>query len=463
MMKNQLPRSFQAALSVSVLLALSACATTTQYPSQSLQQAGMLSAEEVGAQYQIDGNWWTIYQDPQLNQLVQTALHNNIDLRQAAITAEKARYSANLAGADLLPQGSGTLGADVSKNIKNGGASDRSFSSRVGLSYELDVWQKVKATADASAWEYRASEADLAASRLSLINSVVDAYFHLAYLDEAMALTQKSITQYREIARITQAQYQVGKVASINPTQANQSLLSAQNSLINLTQTRNSVLQSLKNLLNVRPQDAFNVTPAKLASLPTTQVDLNIPLSVLANRPDLRAAEYRLQKAYASQEAARRSWYPSITLGAAVSTSADKASNLFSIPIGAGTVSVNLPFLNWPTLHWQTKSAEADFDSAKLSFEGALTTSLNEVDTYYRQYTLSRDTLGNAEKKYAFDQKNSRYYRARYQYGANPLSDWLDALNTELTSAQTVLNNRYTVLQNENLVYQSMAGRYQPR
>lgn len=456
-------RPLPAALAVATALALAACANTTPYPQQRLAAAQMLTPEQVAERYQVDEAWWQIYQDEQLNRLVAQALANNLDLQKAAVTVEKARFSANEAGADLVPQASGSLDGSVSKNLEQGGASSRSFSSRVGLSYELDLWQKVRATADAARQGYRASAQDLAASRLSLINSVVDAYFHLAYLDEAMALTERSIGQYREIVRITESQYRHGKVAVINPDSARQSLLSAENSLLSLRQNRNETVQTLRNLLNLQPQDDLALKPTPLGQLPATDVDLAVPLSVLANRPDLQAAEYRLQQAYASQQAARRSWYPSITLGAAVSTASDRARNLFSVPIGAGTVNINLPFLSWQTLHWQNQQAKADFESARLDFEQALTIALNEVDGYYRQYALSRETLANAEQKYRYDQNSSRYYQSRYRHGASALKDWLDALNTELSSAQTVLNQRYTVLRNENLVYQSMAGRYRAR
>ncbi|MDF7676379.1 TolC family protein [Neisseriaceae bacterium ESL0693] len=445
------------------VLALSSCASVSSYPQQQLHQAGMLSTAEIVRQYQIDPEWWTAYQDQQLNQLVQKALDNNLDLRQAALNAEKARYSANEVGAGLWPQGSGSLGASSSKDLKRGGASTRSFNGQLGLSYEVDVWQKVRAETEAARWSYQASRADQEASRLSLINSVIDTYFHLAYLDEAIELNHQSIKQYQQIARIATAQYRQGKVSSLNVTKAQQSLLNAQNNVLSLQENRLQMVQSLHNLLNLKPDQKLTLAPVSLQSLPDVPVNLSVPLSVLANRPDLRAAEYRLQSAYASQTAQKRSWYPSISLDTAVNSRSNRFDNALRLPVGVGSVALNLPFLNWQTLHWQTKEAEVAFKSAQVSFEQSLTTALNEVSRYHQQYRLSREMLTNSQQKHQFDLKNSHYYQVRYQYGANPLSDWLDALNTEYSSAQALLNDRYTVLQNESLIYQAMAGRYEPR
>lgn len=459
-MNNWSDKIHKQVLILSVALVLNACVNTTSYSRQSLQQAGMLSSAEITEKYQIDTQWWQIYQDQQLNKLIQTALNNNLDLRQAALTAEKARYQAREIGADLWPKADGSFGASSSKDLKNGGRSSRSFNGQLGISYELDIWQKVRANSKAAIWQYFANEADKEASRLSVVNSVIDTYFHLAYIDEAIVLTQKNISQYQQINRIITAQYQQGKVASINHIQAQQSLLNAQNNLLSLQQNRTQLMQNMRDLLNLHPDQNLLLEPISLMKLADVPVDLSVPLAVLANRPDLRAAEARLQSAYASQQAQKRSWYPSISLSSAVNSRSDQFENALRLPIGVASVSVNLPFLNWQTLHWQNKQAQVSFESAKASFEQALTTALNEVDGYYHQYQLSRETWQNTQQKYQYDVKNSHYYHARYQYGANPLSDWLNALNTEYSSAQTVLADRYTMLQQENLIYQAMAGRY---
>ncbi len=439
---------------------LAGCASHVTDPKLTVAATGQVVSEaESAARYQVNPEWWTVYQDEKLNALINQALANNIDLKQAALDINKALYQAKILGADMVPSYSGSLSADTSRNLKEGGGSN-SFSSQLGLSYELDLWRKLSATADAQVWTYQATQQDLASSRLTLINNVADAYFNIAYLNEAIRLTEQSQRHYQEIHRIAQEKYRHGKVSSSEPTQSEQSLLSARNNLISLQTSRTETEQTLRDLLNLTPDQAMAADPATFGLAKPIRPDLDVPISVLANRPDLRAAEARLQAASQSLAAQRRSWYPTITLGASLGATSDKASNLFNIPMLGGSVAINLPFLNWQTLKWENKTAQADFDSARLSFEQALTTALNEVAANYQHYRQAEASLANLEQKYRLNQKNSRYYQARYQYGKNELSDWLSALNTEYSSAQNLLNQRYQALKYENMVYKAMAGRY---
>ena len=454
-------RLFQTALSLSVALSLSGCAVNhTARSDLTLEAAGgIIPAEEAAQRYQVAADWWTLYGDGRLNALVGQALANNADLKKAAVNVNKALYQANILGAGLVPTFNASAGASASRNLKDGGSS-RSFSSQLGLSYEIDLWQKLNAKADAQVWEYQATQQDLAATRLTVANNVADAYFQIAYLNEAIAFTEKTIKQYKEIHRIAEAKYRHGKADAAQPRHAEQSLLSAQNSLNQLSGSRETAEETLRNLLNLKPGQTAAASPPDFRLHEVRGVDLNVPVATLANRPDLRAAEYRLQSAAKSIDAQKRSWYPAITVGATVSTSSDKARTLFNVPFLGGSVKLDLPFLNWNTLKWEDKTAKANFDQARVNFEQTLTAALNEVLGNYQKYGRAEQALDNARKQYAADRKNSRYYQVRYQYGKNELKDWLEALNTEYGSAQTVLNRRYDVLKYENMVYKAMAGRY---
>ncbi|UOP01598.1 TolC family protein [Kingella potus] len=454
---------FQTASSLILAAALSGCAVHSTNQSLTLESGGqVMSAAEAAQRYDVNGNWWEIYQSPALDALVGQALANNTDLKQAAISVNKALYQANILGADLVPSFNGSLNAATSKNLKTGDRGN-TFGSQLGLSYELDLWRKLRATADAQVWEYRATQQDMANTRLTLANNVADAYFNIAYLNEALELAEKSVEQYRDTARIAEAKFRHGRADSSQPTQARQSLLSAQNSLISLRNSRNTQIQTLRNLLNLEAREAVAADPDGYRLPPVKGVNLDVPVTVLANRPDLRAAEYRVQSALQSANAQKRSWYPSITLGATLSTSSDKADSMFKIPVLGGTVAVNLPFLNWNTLKWKDKTAQADFDNARLSFEKALTAALNEVHTNYLAYQNAAEQLDKQEQRYALDRKNSRYYQVRYRQGKNELKDWLEALNSEYASAQEVSNRKYEALKYENMVYKAMAGRYTPK
>ncbi|WP_274585421.1 TolC family protein [Neisseria leonii] len=444
---------------------LAGCAATVSpQPEWRAETHPRLTGTQAAAErYDINGQWWQIYRDPQLDQLLARALADNIDLRQAAVSVNRALYQANILGAKLVPAFNGSAGVSISRNLDSG-SSSRTFSSQLGLSYELDLWRKLSAQADAQVWAYRAGREDLANVRLTLVNNVSDAYFHLGYLNARIALAEQSLAHYREIGRIAQAQYRHGKVSSADPTQAARSELAAQNQILSLQSSRNAVVQTLRNLLNLPPDEPLPLDEAAVR-LPENipEVDLDVPLSVLANRPDVRAAEYRLQAALSNQEAQYRSWFPTITVGAGLSASANRAGAVFDVPFLGGSVQVNLPFLAWNTLKWQDKTAEAEFESARLSFEQTLTAALNEVDGYYRQYRINRANETNLRQALVLAQKNSRYYEARYRYGKNSLSDWLGARNGEEDSAQNLLAARYERLKYANMVYKAMAGRYTPK
>ncbi|UYZ84649.1 TolC family protein [Entomomonas sp. E2T0] len=434
------------------------CATTNN-PDQQLQQRLQLT-QQIIDRYQIDSNWWTIYGDNELNKLIELALANNIDFAQSAINVNKALYQANLIGEDLVPSFSGGASGSASKNIKQGGDSNRTVGGNLSLSYELDLWQKIADTASAKEWEYKATVQDLETARLSLINNVVDAYYQLVYLNEAIAVTEQSIKNYQQISALVSFKYQYGKVSALDPAQATQSVLGANNNLIDLKNQQKTAEQTLRNLLNLKPEDKLTINYPSLLGLTLPEVDLNVPLSVLANRPDLKAAEYRLEEASLNKQATDKSWYPTITLGAAINSSSDKVNTAFNVPFASGNVSIDLPFLQWNKIRWNIKLSEAEYESIRLSFEQSLTTALNEVDTYYYSYSRTKDTLDNTEEKYKYDQQISQYYDDRYQQGAGEISDWLNALNTETNSKISLINNRYKLIQYENMLYKAMAGRY---
>lgn len=222
-------------------------------------------------------------------------------------------------------------------------------------------------------------------------------------------------------------------------------------------------MQSLRNLLNLAPDEELSVDLIDLNELSSPEVDLNVPLSVLANRPDLRGSLARLQSAYYQQQSQQRAWYPNISLSAGVSSANEQLGKILSLPIGSASVSVNLPFLQWRTLQWQDQQAQAAFATAQLDFEKTLTTALNEVDNLYQNYQTANHQLAITRQRLQSEQASVKYYHAQYQLGKSELSDYLNALNGLDNTETAELNQRYNALKAELAIFQAMAGAYRAR
>lgn len=435
-------------------LILASCATQTT----TIPDTGLITQQTIVAGYRIDSEWWKTYHDDNLNKLVQVALENNIDLKKSAITVNKALYEANLLGQNLVPEFSGSLGASVSNNTKAGQTS-HNYSSELGVSYEIDLWRKLSNAASAQEWEYKATQQDMETTRLALINNVVDSYFHLVYLNQAIHVTEQNIGFYTELLQIINNKFTSGKVDALEPLTAEKSLLTSRNSLMTLENNRKTVEQTLRNLLNLRPGDKLDIQTANILMTPATNVDLNVPISALGLRPDVKAAEYRIQSAFLDWESVKASVYPSITIGSTLSTSSNKSSSMFNVPFLGGTVNINLPFLQWNKIKWNIKISEADFENAKLNLTSSVNTALNEVDTYYYSYEKSISLLDNLSRRYDNDAKISVYNRMRYEAGATELKDWLDAKTSENSSMLSLLEAKYNTITYENAIYKSLGAK----
>ncbi|KDB46929.1 toxin/drug exporter TdeA [Glaesserella parasuis] len=422
--------------------------------------------QDITKQYQINEQWWLGYNDTQLNRLVETALANNINLAKTAISVNKALYNANLVGANLVPtftaseKSSASKGVGSSSNLNSTGTSSIGHQISLNLSYTLDLWGRLRDTASAAEWEHKATQKDLQAARLSLINAVVSSYYNLAYYQDAIRITQQSIKSYEQINRILSNKFKQGLIDQLSVDQSMQAVLSAQNALINLQSAQKSSEQVLRNLLNLKPNEPLVVNYPSILKVKLQDVDVNVPVSTIANRPDVLASLQRLQGAFKNLTATENSWFPTVTLGGSLTGSSTKFNNTSDNPVAGGVVSFDLPFLDWNRVQNNIKISEESYKLAKLNYEQTVTTALNEIDTYYSTYQLSKSGYANLQKKYEYDRKISGYYKNRYDQGISELREWLSAMNTERSSELSLLENKYTLLKNENAIYQAMAGKY---
>ena len=446
-----------AATALFAVLGLAACATLP--PPEISPEHPVLSREEMDRDFREDRNWWRGYGDPLLNRYLETALERNTDLAQNALRIHRALMQARLAGADIFPTASGDAGVSARRELHDGRVS-HNYQTNLGLSYELDLWGRLRDNIAARQWEHEATIADRDTVRLSLIHSVINGYYNLRYLREAQRLTRDSIARYQKLFSLVQIKVSLGKVAPVEAHQAEQSLLAAQNQLSTLLAEEAGVRQTLADLLNCPAKELPPIANTALLDQKNIPVDLGVPIAALGARPDLQAAQMRFAGAFYSLQSAQASWYPTVTLGGAFGTSATSSGQAFKFPFLAGNAGLSLPFLDWARVRANVKIAEDDYELARLDFETAVTSALNEVWAAYRTSEESRRSLDLLRQRLEREKAITAHYEARYTLGAGELKDYLEALNTEDATRQSVVQAKYALLRDESTVYRAMGGRF---
>lgn len=437
---------------------LSGCAATTK--SVPSLESELNYTQEVREKFQADLDWWKAYNNDELNYLTSFALKNNPDMLKAAVKIQKQLANLNLSESDLFPTLTGSLGASSKKKLNDGKKSTQTFSGELALNYEIDLYGKIADARDAQEFELNATVADAESARLSVVNSVVDLYFNLLYLRDTIELTQKNIDTYSSLLDIASARFNTGKADKLEITQARQSLIAEQTVLLNAQTQYKEMEQSLRNVLNLKPSDGFVLGKASILKQPLLTPHLSVPVSVLANRPDLTAAQYRLKKAFKTVKVSEKGWYPTISLNGAIGSSSDRAKSTFDFPYLLGGVSVNLPFLDWNSVKNNVKIAKADYDIALIDFKDALAQALNEVAYYSFAYGKTEHIYANVEKTVENNRQITAYYRARHQAGKASFKDVLQAVADENAARKNLLAQKYQLIKYENLLFKAMAGRY---
>lgn len=460
------PTKLAIAIALSTLMA--GCANITDSHKQSEQT--YQTYEDITQKYHLNQDWWKLYQDPELDKLVDLALANNKDLAKAAIAVNTALYKANLVGANLVPSFSGKLGATVQKNVKNGQTlpdpnnplktTPTIYNGSVNVAYTLDLWLRMADQTSAAEWLHTASEQDLFSAKLSLINSVVSTYYQLAYLKEAITLTEQSVSDFEQINQIMFNKEAQGMVDGSSTNQTERAVFTAKNNLSQLKNQQKVAQTMMRNLLNLTPSDKLDIKLPNLLETKLVGVDLDIPVSVIANRPDVKGYLYRLHSAFKDAKATQKSWFPNITLNAGISSSGGHIGSTFHAPTVAGLIGIDLPFLNWNTVRWNVKISEEAYNLAKVNFEQSITTALNDIDKNYFAYTQANQQFTNEEKIYQTSAYMANYYKNRYDVGVTELRDWLSAKSTENSAKLALLNAKNALIQSENAIYSAMGGYY---
>ncbi|VFR47322.1 RND efflux system, outer membrane lipoprotein CmeC [plant metagenome] len=429
-------------------LSLASCVTAADPPLQALrvpdryeqdgasQDVAVPSAAPTGRAAAVQP-WWRGFGDVRLVRLVERVMAVNPDLVSASLALRKARLQAGLARNDQWPQPGGSLGSSASRALDGASATRYGSDAALSLSWEVDLWGRLRAARDVAQWEAEASAEDRHGVALALAGEACRQYWNLAYLNQSIDAGDAHVAQLARTLELVGAQFQAGEVSLLALREAEQNLASQRVAQSALLQQRTEARNAMTALLDGRPWPREE-EPRGLAGALGLAVAPGLPAELLGRRPDLRAAELRLRKASASIEAATRSYYPALTLTGSAGTSSTALSGFLSNPFAALGAGVTLPFLNVGRMRLDTDIARTDYETAASDFRGAFHAALQEVgDALAARGQLA---VQEAEAQRSFDAAADveRMYGVQYRAGGAGLRVWLEAQQT-LREAELVL------------------------
>ena len=439
-------------------LALGGCGSLISTPYQQPAVSVPANWQQLAAQQAgSSADWWKAFGDPQLDHLVEQALARNNDLGSALLNTRRARLLAGLARDAQWPQASSGISADRSRALRGEGSTAHSYSLTGSVRWEADLWNRLGSATDAAELEALATEQDYAATRLSLIGTVATLYWQIAYLNERLAASAASIGYARQTLALVQVQYDAGKASSLELAEARQSLESQLASEVDLRQQR----VEQRNALAVLFDGATPVEidePRSLVQTSLPPVDARLPASLLARRPDLRAAELRLRSSLKNVDITRASYYPDLSLTGTLGYSSDALGNLLRNPVGALGAGITLPFLQYRQMQLNIDVSKTDYELAVTRFRQTLYEALVDVENNLAGRRHYAEQAGMRTRALEAAQEAERIYRIRYQSGAETLQSWLNAQETRRSAEITLAENHLNQLLNFITLNQALGG-----
>ena len=461
-------------LALAALLMLSGCASTLnslfrtpalKLPAQYSQGGAVstpLTAATPATPAPAGTPWWTRLNDPVLDQLVAEVLARNNNLAAATIRVRRAQLQAGLAEQALQPALAGSASMGTRRSLEGDASSSRSSGVTLSASYEIDLWNKLGSQREVARWEALASEQDRQSTRLALVATTARLYWQLAFVNQRLAANTQSIGYAQTTYQLVQTQYRAGAASGLEVAEAQQALASQQASQSALQQQAVEARTALALLLDSAPGSQEVSNPAALPGGELPALQAGLPASLLARRPDLRAAELRLRESFTRIDATRASYYPALSLTGSLGTSSAQLTNLLQNPVAALGLGVTLPFLQRANMQLSIKVSETQYEEAVINFRQTLYTALGDVDNALssrQQLALQATRL---EESLQAARTAERLYEARYRAGAAALKAWLDAQEKRRSADIALADNRLARLNSQLALYQALGGDAEP-
>lgn len=400
------------------------------------------------------GAWWTLYNDPLLDDLVRRLNQSNQTVAQYEAQFRQARALVRSSRGALFPRvdlsagktrsSQGTGSSNASLSSFNSGIRD-TYNTQLGISWEADLWGKLRRGLEADRANAQASFADLANMRLSLQSELVQNYLQLRVLDEQKRLLQRTLDTYQRSLTLTQNQYRAGISGKDAVAQAQTQLKSAQADLVDLAWQRAQYENAIAVLMGKAPADFDLAERGELPVLPA--IPLQVPSQLLERRPDIAAAERAMIAANARIGVAKTAYYPDLTLSLSGGYSSSTFGDWLSLPNRFWSIGPQfaMTLFDGGQRSAEVERTEAVYDQTVAQYRQTVLDSFREVENAMSQLKVYEEEAGVRGEALAAARDSLRLTSNQYRAG---LIGYLDVVNVQATalnnerSALNILQNR---------------------
>jgi len=449
------------------LLICTGCAVGPKYkrPTVSVPEGYRGLAPDAGQQTSAslaDEKWWTVFQDPQLQQLIRTALVQNYDVRIAATRILQAQAILGITRADQYPTITGGASTTNTRAQRTKVLPEfESSANEVNLSlvWELDFWGKFRRATEAARASLLATEWGKRAVISSLVSNVATAYFQLRELDLELEISKRTLDSRKQSLNLVEIRARGGVTALIDVRQSEQLVYTAAGSIPDLERRIEQQENFLSVLLGNNPGPITRGKfPVENPVLPT--VPAGLPSSLLEKRPDIQATEQQLVAANARIGVAKAAYFPQITLTAIAGYQSPALTDLFTGPAGFWNFGGQLlqPIFTGGRIRSNVRLTEAQQQEAVLFYQSTIQQAFREVSDSLIAYRKDQEFRQQQELLAVAAEDTVRLANVRYSGGVSSYLEVLDSdtryFDAQLALAQAQLNERLALVQ----LYNALGG-----
>jgi multidrug efflux system outer membrane protein len=454
------------ALVALALLLLNGCAVGPNYKRPPVTVPGAYRGlPDVGGQTSSslgDENWWTVFQDQQLQALLREALSNNYDVRIAAARVLEAQAVLGITRADQFPTITG--GASSSNERFAATRVTPAFETspsqvNLSLAWELDFWGKFRRATEAARASLLATEWGQKTVMSTLVSDVASSYFQLLELDAEMEISRGALTSRKESLRLVEIRYKGGTTALMDVRQSEQLVYTAAAAIPDL-ERRIEQQENLISILLGRNPGPVNRGKRLVENAILPTVPVGLPSSLLDRRPDIQSSEQQLIAANARIGVAKAAYFPQISLTALGGYQSAALTNLFTGPAGIWSLGGQLlqPIFTGGRIRSNVRLTEAQQQEAVFFYQKSIQQAFREVSDSLVAYRKNQEAREQQALLTGAAQDATRLADVRYRGGVTSYLEVLDSdtryFDAQIGLAQAQLNERLALVQ----LYNALGG-----